>query len=119
MLYRANIVFGVMSPNKRIIRVTTPVAIRIPYSSGSTNDFARDMLAIVQSADAHTFTRLFPIITVIRSLSISDFTISRDFAPKRFSRISHWIVCFDIFRKAISVPEKNAERNMSPIKINI
>jgi hypothetical protein len=118
-LYRANIVFGVISPNNSMMSVTTPVAINIPYSSGSERDFASERLARVPSADAHTFTRLLPIMTVMRSLSISDFTRSSDFAPKRLSRISHWTVCLDILRNAISVPEKNADKTIRITKINI
>lgn len=110
VLYRAKIVFGVISPNKSKIRVTTPVAMSKPYSSERWRLFARERLATVPIAESATFTRLFPIMIVIRSLSISDFTISRDFAPNRFSRRSHWIVCLEVLRNAISVPEKNAER---------
>jgi len=89
--------------------VTTPVAIISPYSSGSCNSWASDILATVPIAESATFTRLFPIMIVIKSRSISDFTISNDFAPNRFSRINHCMVCFEVLRKAISVPEKNAE----------
>ncbi len=117
-LYRANIVFGVISQNNKSIRVTAHVAMNMPYSSGSESDLAREMLAIVQSADAHTFTRLFPIITVMRSLSISDLTLSSDLAPNRLSRTSHCTVCLDIFKKAISVPEKNADKAIRTIKTN-
>ncbi len=64
-----------MSQNKRSISVTVQVAISNQYSSGSESDFARDRLAIVHSADAQTFTRLLPIITVIRSLMVVIFII--------------------------------------------
>lgn len=119
VLNRANIVFGVISPKRRIMSVTTPVAISIPYSSGRCSSAARAILAIVPSAEAATFTRLFPIITVMRSLSISDFTISSDFAHHLFSFMSHWIVCLEVLRNAISVPEKKAERKIRTININI
>jgi hypothetical protein len=108
-----------MSPKIKMINVTTPVAISRPYSSGSERLFASEMLAIVPRAEAATFTRLFPIITVIRSLSISDLMISRDFAHHLFSFTRDLIVCFEVFKNAISVPEKNAERHMSNINIPI
>lgn len=50
---------------------------------------------------------------------MSDFTFSRDFAHHRFSRTNHCIVCLDVFKKAISVPEKNAERIIRITKISI
>lgn len=119
VLKRAHIVLGVISAKRSMIMVTTPVAINIPYSSGNARDLARDILAIVHSAEAATLTRLFPIITVISSLSISDFTISRDFAHHRFSFISHFTLWREVLRKAISVPEKNADKAINIIKRRI
>ena len=119
VLNRAHIVFGVISAKRSIIIVTTQVAISIAYSSGSARDFARDMLAIVQSAEAATLTRLFPIITVMRSLSISDFTISSDFAHHFFSLMNPFMLCLDVLRNAISVPEKNADKAISTRKRRI
>jgi hypothetical protein len=112
-------VFGVISQKRSMMSVTTPVAITIPYSSGSERDFASERLAIVPRADAATFTRLFPIITVMRRVSISDFILSRDFAHHRRSLTRDLIVCLEVLRNAISVPEKNAERQIRMINITI
>lgn len=45
--------------------------------------------------------------------------IANDFAPNFLSRTSHCTVCLDILRKAISVPEKNADKIIRNIKINM
>ena len=47
--------------------VTAPVAKPIPYSPGRFSDSASLMAETVASADAPTFTRLFPIRIVIKS----------------------------------------------------
>lgn len=111
-------VFGVISQNMRSMRVTTHVASARPYPPGRLSFSAIASALIVASAEAPTFTRLFPIRIVIKSLSLSSRIVSSDFAHHRFSRLNHSIACFERVMSAISVPEKNADNATRTIKIN-
>ena len=54
-----------ISPKRSRIRVTIPVANPIPYSPGRLNDSDIFIAPTVASADAQTFTRLFPMSIVM------------------------------------------------------
>lgn len=116
---RVQIVFGVISPKIKRISVTAPVARARPYSPGSSSCSAIARALTVASADAQTFTRLFPIRIVISNLSLSSLIRSRDFDPHRFSRLNHSIACFESVMSAISVPEKKADKTISTINKSI
>lgn len=110
-------VFGVISQNIRSISVTAHVASARPYQPGRLRFSAIASALIVASADAPTFTRLLPISMVIRSLSLSSRIVSSDFAHQRFSLLNHSIACFERVMRAISVPEKKADKAIRTIKI--
>ena len=113
-----HIVFGVISPNIRSISVTLPVTSARPICPERPSFSAIARVDTVASAEAPTFTRLFPMSIVIRSLSLSSRMVSRDFAHHRFSRLYHSIACFESVMRAISVPEKKADNVISITKIN-
>lgn len=116
---RVQIVFGVISQNTKRINVTTPVARASPYSPGRSSCSATARALTVASAEAATFTRLFPMRMVIRSLSLSSLMISNDLAHQRFSRLKPSIACFERVMSAISVPEKKADKTISTINRSI
>lgn len=116
---REQMVFGVISPNMRSMSVTKPVT-RASHVSPEYPSFSAIVSAeTVARADAPTFTRLFPMRIVMRSLSVSDLILSRDFAQNLFSLLYHSIACFESVMRAISVPEKKAERATSTTNSNI
>ncbi len=98
--------------------MTHPVAIAIPYSFGSPRLPASVSESIVASEEAPTFTRLFPMRIVISSVSLSFLIISSDRAHDFFSRFSQVIVCLLRLMRAISVPEKNADKRIRTTKTN-
>lgn len=98
--------------------MTHPVAIAIPYSFGSPRLSASVSESIVASEEAPTFTRLFPMRIVIRSVSLSFLIISSARAHDFFSRFSHVIICLLRLMRAISVPEKKADKRTRTIKTN-
>ena|GEM_PF-2447448 len=105
--------FGIISPNISKRKVTIQVATPIAYPLPIPEDAATDIAKLVARAAVYTFARLFQIRIVIRSLSLFDLIILRDFDQSFpcFTRES--ILCSGRLISAISVPEKKAESQNS------
>lgn len=108
-------VLGSISPNKSSSIVIIHVAIPIVADSGHQAFSAISILIFVASADVLTFTRLFQINIVMRSLSTLLFRYLSIFAPNLRFLINASTVYDGIDMKAISLPEKNADKRKSTI----
>lgn len=118
-LCRVQIVFGVISPKSKRRTVTTAVAIATPVSCESQLAAANCVVRSVAYAAVAVLIILFPIRMVISSLSVFSLIFSSDSAPKRFSRTRLETACFEVVIRAISEPEKKAEKKIRIMNISI
>jgi len=112
-------VFGKISQNNKINKVTTQVAIHMAILSAVQKPLAKSKAILVAKDAVNTFTKLFHINIVINNLSLSDFNLLNSFAPNFFCFKNASILCFGIDIKAVSLPEKNADKKNNKIKTNI
>ena len=99
--------------------VTNPVTIANPISPENQRVSANWRVDTVARAEAQTFTRLLPMRIVISNLSLSLRIISSDFDHHFFSLLYHSIACRESVIRAISVPEKNADKIIKITNKNI
>ena len=111
--------FGMISQKVMSIRVMIHVEIQITVASGNQEFLAKFMAICVAKDAINTFTKLFHIWMVTRSLSVFFFISESCFDPHFQILMSDSTLWDGIVIRAISVEEKNHERKRRTIKRKI
>jgi len=117
--YLVAIVLGNISQNKSSRSVITHVEIHIARLCSIHDDCAISRLILVANDAVKTLTKLFPIKMVMSSFSFLALSFWSILAPGFFCLTKASILCAGNDMKAISLPEKNADKPKNNIKIKI
>ena len=113
-------VFGNISPKIKSKIVTTHVAIHIAALLHSAhNELAIPIAILVAKAAVNVLTKLFQINIVISNLSVLDFNFFSSFAQNFFCFKKASTLCSGTDIKAVSDPEKKADKKNKTMKISI
>jgi len=112
-------VFGNISQNNKSNNVTIQVVTHIAKLCEDQRLFEICIAILVAKAAVRTFIKLFQISIVIKSLSLLDFNFFNSLAPNFLCFKKASTLCSGIDIKAVSLPEKNADKRNKTKKINI